>query len=44
MCGFYELNETTKKNFHNWYNLFEKRYKKMCGDGYADGDFFEDKK
>ena len=38
MCG---LNEDNVKKFDDFYNLIEKKYIKLCGDGYADEDFLE---
>jgi len=40
MCG-YSINENDTKKFEQLYAIFEKRYKKLCGCGYADGDFNE---
>ena len=43
MCG-YNINESDTKKFEQLYAMFEKRYKKICGYGYADGDFKNDPK
>ena len=42
MCGYARVNETTEKIFNVLYTTFEKKYKKMCGPGYADEDFLDD--
>jgi hypothetical protein len=42
MCGYSEINEINLKKFNELCILFEKRYIKMCGDGYADSDFYDD--
>jgi hypothetical protein len=41
MCGYSEVNEINKQKVNELRILFEKRYKKICGYGYADGDFSE---
>ena len=42
MCGYNVINKETEEKFKNIYHLFEKRYVKICGDGYADEDFIND--
>jgi len=42
MCGFDKNNKNKEQIFDELLNKYEKRYKKLCGDGYADGDFRED--
>jgi len=42
ICGYGKLNKETEEKFKAVYGAFEKRYKKICGYGYADGDFQED--
>ena len=42
MCGFSDINETNNRKFDELLILFERRYKKLCGDGYADGEFIDD--
>lgn len=44
MCGYSEINELNKSKFNELCILFEKRYKKLCGDGYSDWVFRKDPK
>ena len=39
MCGYDKINKKTEDVFQEIYNIFEQKYKKMCGKGYCDSDF-----
>ena len=39
MCGYSQINETTKSLFSKLFDNFEKKYLKMCGMGYSEDNF-----
>ena len=42
MCGYNEINKNTENKFQEICNLFEQRYKNICGKSYCDSDFMPD--